>query len=116
MSRVLGNQGERISVAYLQKKGWTIRTTNFFARFGEVDIIAIDTQGVLVFIEVKSHARTDFIHPLETITTAKQSKWYKSAELYIHKFNLYDKDCRFDAIIVNPITEEVMHFQNVLQH
>ena len=35
-----GNQGEYLARKYLEEKGYEIIETNFYCRFGEVDIIA----------------------------------------------------------------------------
>ncbi len=56
----IGDQGEDIAVAYLLAHGYRIMERN--VRFGkdELDIIAYDqTHAMVVFVEVKSRAKTE---------------------------------------------------------
>ena len=50
--RSKGVQAESEACAYLESLGFEIIERNFFARYGEIDIIAKDG-SVLVFVEVK---------------------------------------------------------------
>lgn len=88
----LGKLGEEIASSYLQKSGYKIIETNFYKRWGEIDIIAIDPQAssgkdVLVFAEVKTRMEYDRITPEESITPWKIKSLKKTALFYknIHK-------------------------------
>ncbi len=61
----LGTFGERVAIAHLEEKGYTIRETNFRVREGEVDIVA-EQGDTLVFVEVKTR-RGVFVRPMRTI-------------------------------------------------
>ncbi len=51
--------GEEYVVKLLIKKGWQVIERNWRAgRYAEIDIIAYDAQGILVFIEVKNQDGT----------------------------------------------------------
>lgn len=114
MNRALGDIGENQAVAYLKRSHWKVIERNFFARVGEIDIIAKDPEGVLVFIEVKSYSVSDYTHPLEAITPEKQRKWWKAAEYYCYRKRLDTSTCRFDVITVDRQTESLAHLRNVL--
>ena len=46
--RTLGQLGERIASQHLARAGYTILATNFRTRFGELDLVAVDSR-CLVF-------------------------------------------------------------------
>ena len=82
-NRLLGQKGEEIAAAYLQKNGYTILSRNFrYKSFGELDIIA-SKKGKLVFVEVKTiKARPNF-QPEDQITTKKEKQLRKMAQIYL---------------------------------
>lgn len=113
MNRYIGEEGESYVVHYLKKKGWTIKERNYFVRGGEIDIIAHDPEGYIVYIEVKTYSPSDYTHPLESITPEKQRKWKKAAMYYAYSNKLTDENCRFDAITVDRKTKKINHYHNV---
>lgn len=104
MSRAKGDIGEERAVSYLEDRGFEIIERNFYARFGEIDIIATK-ENVLHFIEVKSGA----YDPIYQITPSKLSKIIKSADIYISKKRI-DMDYCIDAVIV---TETIEMIENI---
>ncbi len=56
----IGAEGERLAGVFLTERGYTLVTRNFFARGGEIDIIAwvvdVAVGRVLCFIEVKTRS------------------------------------------------------------
>jgi putative endonuclease len=81
---------------YLRAKGLKIVDKNFNCRHGEIDIIMLDRK-MLVFVEVRYRKNNNFGGGLESITTAKQLKLRKTAELYLQKNQRY-KNARFDVV------------------
>ena len=73
MSRAKGLQAESEACAYLEGLGFEIIERNFFARYGEIDIIA-KRANLLHFIEVKSGIGFE---PVFNITPAKIAKVQK---------------------------------------
>lgn len=61
--QITGTWGERVAAEWLVEHGYIIMTRNFFARFGEIDIIAKRVKPhfgkTLCFIEVKTRTRDD---------------------------------------------------------
>lgn len=98
MSRAKGDKAEAKAVSFLQKEGFVIIKTNFYSRFGEIDIIA-SKSGVLHFVEVKSGL--DYESAINNITPSKLQKLLKTAQVYLKK-NALDMDYTFDAVIVTP--------------
>jgi len=49
-----GKIGEDLACLFLKENGYKIITRNYRKPWGEIDIIAKDNQGTLVFIEVKT--------------------------------------------------------------
>ena len=70
----LGNFGEKIATQYLGNKGYKIEKTNYYCKFGEIDIIARDRDGTYVFVEVKTRRNTLYGRPSEYVDYKKQNK------------------------------------------
>ena len=106
---LLGEEGEKIAVRYLQSKGYIIYEMNW--RFGklEVDIIAEDGRE-LIFIEVKSRSSEIYGRPEEAIDGVKELAILNAAEIYIRDFNL-ENEVRFDVIsvIINKNKSKIRH-------
>jgi putative endonuclease len=81
-NKILGNKGEKYIQSYLHSQNYEILTTNFYCKFGEIDIIAIDyssDKAELVFIEVKTRKSIAFGIPNESITKSKMQKILRTA-------------------------------------
>lgn len=97
-SKVIGNAAEGLAAEYLISQGLKLIQRNFYSRFGELDLIMRDQDG-LVFVEVKQR-RAGINHAIESITPAKQRKMVKTAQFYLLKLGR-DVNCRFDAVVIN---------------
>lgn len=100
MSRAKGNVAEQKACEYLQKLGYVIVEQNFYAKMGEIDIIAFK-DNVYHFVEVKSG--DDYEKAIQNITPSKLSKVLRTAALYLQK-NYLSNDYMFDAVVVTPDT------------
>jgi len=96
-TRKTGDKGESIACDYLIKKGYTIIETNWSTRFGELDIIAKQTDSY-IFVEVKSRHSKNTESAFASITPAKREKMIKAIYQYLHDKELDDVDWRVDAI------------------
>ncbi|MDO5015065.1 MAG: YraN family protein [Clostridia bacterium] len=101
-----GKAGENATVHYLRKKGYKILERNYFCRFGEIDIIA-EKGDYLAFVEVKTRSENFLYSPLEAVTTSKQNKILKTAQVYLSKNNLSEKQPRFDIAEVYLIDKKI---------
>ncbi len=91
-----GEDAELASFHYLKTQGLKLIETNFQCRHGEIDIIMLDKR-TLVFVEVRFRKNDHFGGGLESITTSKQNKLRKTAELYLQKHSQYE-NARFDVV------------------
>lgn len=108
--REIGTVYENKAVLFLQEKGFQILERNFYTRFGEIDIIAMD-RDYLVFVEVKYRKGPYRGAALEAVTSAKRRRIVQSARYYIYKkYYREDVPCRFDVIAFEG--EDVLHIQN----
>jgi putative endonuclease len=95
-----GNWGEDRAAEYLLTKGYKIICRRYRFRKGEIDCIAYDPDGTLVFIEVKS-SLSKSQSPLFWVTPAKQRTIFRVAQHYLAEHNLTATPCRFDVIALN---------------
>lgn len=97
----IGKLGENKSLEYLQKNFYQIIEKNFFCRYGEIDIIALDKkQNELAFIEVKTRTNLSYGMPIESINNKKIKNIKKSINYYIINKKLKNINIRIDAIEV----------------
>ena len=97
----LGRDGELCARRYLEAKGYRFLRSNFYTRWGEIDLIMQDG-SFLVFVEVKNY-RTGFIDARHIINKRKKRHLYRSGDWYRVKSN-YSGSYRFDLVIVNGIS------------
>lgn len=109
MSRRLGDEGEERAVAYLRGIGFTIVTRNAHSRHGEIDIVALD-EDLLVLVEVKLR-RTSI--PEESITPVKAARMRAAARDYLAAIGEPERDFRFDLIAIAG--KELRHHRGVLR-
>ena len=95
----IGALGEEIAKKFLISLKYKIIDKNFKCKCGEIDLIAIH-KDYICFIEVKTRYGINFGMPAESVTTYKQHKIYKTAQVYILKKNIIDTNFRFDVIEV----------------
>ena len=114
MSRERGFEGEYTARRYLDSKYWFIVQQNVFSKFGEIDIVAFDTQGYCVFCEVKAYKPNALVDPLYSITAKKRKNLLLTARYFLMKNQQYThKDCRFDLIIVENDTV-INHIEDII--
>lgn len=94
----LGRSGEDIATAWLVERGWSIIMRNWRCAVGEVDIVATDPTGVLVFCEVKCRSGLGYGDPLEAITRAKVAKLRQLVSAWFANGGRHAGPVRIDAI------------------
>jgi len=93
-----GAAGEVLAARFLRDKGYTVVSSNFRCRQGEIDIIA--THGdYIVFVEVKTRQENAMYAPREAVTAAKQRRLLQTAAIYLSRFPA-DLQPRFDVVEV----------------
>jgi putative endonuclease len=95
--RELGQRGEQEAEEFLRTQHYAIVAKNYRSPFGEIDLIALD-RHTLVFVEVRSQTGTTSGDPLESVNTRKQRQVAKTAQHYLSRYGLHDREARFDVI------------------
>lgn len=99
--RQLGSQKEQMAAEYLIEKGWKILDRNFYCRQGEIDLIAISPEQILVFLEVKYRKDKKNGLPEEAVNKKKQEKIQKAARIYLYQKGIsMNRKCRFDVVAI----------------
>ena len=109
-TRLKGAKGEDTAVEYLLRNGYYIISRNHQSKRGEIDCIAKDYDGTLVFIEVKSTQSAFKGHPLYWVDKRKQQRIIRQAQLYLKEHNLYFHASRFDVIAI--VNNKIEHLRN----
>jgi putative endonuclease len=94
-----GDFGERIAAEFLRSKGFEIIGTNYHSRFGEIDIIAANSEFV-VFAEVKTRKNAGYGTAGEYVDFRKQEKLRVTAEQWLQERQDVELQPRFDVIEV----------------
>jgi putative endonuclease len=63
----LGERGEAAAAAWLASCGWTILARRWRCPYGELDLVALDPDNVLVAVEVKLRRGARAGDPLESV-------------------------------------------------
>lgn len=101
----LGKSGEALVADYLIQKGYSIIDRNWRIKSGEIDLIASNSESVIVFVEVKTRSTESFGHPLEAINEAKQSRLMRLALAWLLANKKWNNPYRIDCaavIMENP--------------
>ena len=96
---IVGRNGEKIALDYLEKDGYKILEKNFSCKQGEIDLIALDNDYI-VFFEIKSRTGIEYGLPSEAVTGKKINHILKAASYYLYKHHLEDANTRIDVIEV----------------
>ena len=112
----LGNLGEEMAVAFLEKEGYTILETNWTFQKAEIDIIA-KKENTLAIIEVKTRSSLDFGLPQDFVKPKKIQLLVKAVNEYVISNDL-DIEVRFDIIAVHKEGKSfaVEHLMDAFYH
>ena len=95
----IGSIGEKLASDYLERIGYSILQRNFRCRYGEIDIIACNSE-YHVFCEVKKRKGSARLHPSLSVTKAKGKRFRELAGLYLMENQNERRQPRFDVISV----------------
>jgi putative endonuclease len=114
----LGQSGEALAAAYLERAGYMLVAANFKLPVGrnlrgaivqaEIDLVAYEGD-VLCFVEVKTRASDWFAAPEQNVDRRKQRQITRAARAYRRTFNLVNIPYRYDvvSVILPPATHDV---------
>jgi putative endonuclease len=104
----LGAEGESLATDYLARRGWRILGRNIQIGGGELDIVAMDGDE-LVVVEVRTRSIGHILPPEMTVGPQKIRKIARAARSYVRKIS-YNGNWRIDvvAITVNEREERII--------
>lgn len=103
-----GKKGERLGMAHLVGRGYTIIEINWRFTHWEVDLIA-EKDGVLHFMEIKTRRSRKFGLPEEKVGTKKIQNLINAAEEYIY-LNPEWKRIQFNILAILIIKDEPIEY------
>lgn len=98
----LGAAGEQKACDFLVGRGMQILERNWRGGHTEIDIIALDAQGVH-FVEVKTRVAPVMASPEENVRAGKQRTLVKAAQAFLHSPDrkaICDSEVFFDVVSV----------------
>jgi putative endonuclease len=112
----IGALGEQLAVEHLTSLGWRVLTRNWRCRYGELDVIAAEPGGVVVFVEVKTRTSDQFGGIEQAVTPDKVRRLRRLAGLWLAGQHGRWSQVRIDVIGVRMCrrpTPEITHLQGV---
>lgn len=121
----IGKLGERIASQYLTNTGFNIIETNYWKKWGEIDIVA-KKDGVVHFVEVKSvsyetqeklaySVSHETWQPEELVHRFKLHQIVKALETWISE-NSYEGEWLIDVMAVRIVPRETFATVKHLEH
>lgn len=99
-TKALGDAAETQALRYLQSQALTLVERNYRTPGrggGEIDLIMRDTDGTLVFVEVRARSRSAHGGALASVTVTKQRRIIWAARHFLIRFSPWPP-CRFDVV------------------
>ncbi len=96
----LGRYGEDLAAQHLVAVGMRLLDRNWRCREGELDLVARDRDGTVVFVEVKTRSSAAFGDPAEAVSWAKVRKLRTLAGVWLREHPSDGSPLRFDVISV----------------
>ena len=103
----LGDAGEALALAHLQRHGLTPVARNYRVargpreRGGEIDLVLRERDGTLVFVEVRARASTSHGGAAASVGAAKRSRIVFAAQHYLRAYHASPPPCRFDVVVLD---------------
>jgi len=113
--KLLGRWGEQRSERFLKRKGLKVLTRNYSCRAGEIDLIMVDSDRSIVFVEVKTRTDEEFAPTESVITTPKMDKMSKTARYFLSAYEIENRPYRFDIVTVTLGKRgpaDIRHYKN----
>ncbi|NQU21862.1 MAG: YraN family protein [Candidatus Nealsonbacteria bacterium] len=114
--RSLGQRGEAVAARYLRRRRYKVLARGRRLRGGELDLVMLDRDGTIVFVEVKTRRSQDAGHPAEAVNAVKQRKLTRLAVMFLKRHGLLERAARFDVVAITwpqgKWFPKVEHFKN----
>jgi putative endonuclease len=116
----LGRWGEKRCESFLKRKGLKTLARNYGSKTGELDLVMVDTDGAIVFVEVKTRADECFdsveSDSVESVVTEpKKAKSLRTARYFLCAHNIDNRPYRFDVVTIvlgQRGPPQIRHYQN----
>ena len=106
----LGKLGEQIARKYLESQGFNFIGANYFARYGEIDLV-MEKEGEVVFVEVKTRREGNDVAPNVTLPASKIRKLEVAIGLYLQKHEI--EDWRLILVAVTVLRNGMVKVQTI---
>ncbi len=113
--KLLGQWGEKRCEKFLKHKGLKTLTRNFSCKTGEIDLIMVDTDGGIVFVEVRTKADESFAEVEDSITSPKKARLKRTARYFLASNNIQNRPFRFDIVTIvlgQTGRPQIRHYEN----
>ena len=97
--RWFGQRSEKAAARYLRKLGYRILAANIADKLGEIDLLALDGES-LVVVEVRSTSTHDPQHAALSVDRIKQRKLTEAAVRFLSRRRLLGVNVRFDILAI----------------
>ncbi|MBF6629698.1 MAG: YraN family protein [Comamonas sp.] len=101
-TKARGQAAEDQALAYLQARGLRLLGRNYRTPGrggGEIDLILQESDGTVVFVEVRSRSHSDFGGAGASIGHAKRQRIVFAARQWLHGQG-WQEPCRFDVVLM----------------
>jgi putative endonuclease len=116
--RWFGRRSERAAAKYLRRQGCRILGRNIDDRLGEIDLLALDGQ-TLVVVEVRSSEQKSFEELAATVNSEKQRRLTEAVLRFVVRKRLQDVSVRFDVLALRWPADarepEVRHYRHAFE-
>jgi len=110
---VLGRYGEELAVQHLVATGMVVLDRNWRCREGELDVVALEPDGTVVFVEVKTRSGRGFGEPAEAVGRAKARRLRALACRWLLAHPSGGRPLRFDVVAVVRQPGAAPHVQHL---
>ncbi len=122
----IGKIGEDMASKWLVRNGFSIIQRNYAKKYGEIDIVARETNGKIHFVEVKTVSYETKVllnnavshgtwRPEENVHKNKQMRLSRTIQSWIFE-NHYDGDWQIDIIAIRVVPREKYATIKLLQN
>jgi putative endonuclease len=116
--RWFGRRAERYAAKYLRRNRYRILGCNLDDRLGEIDLLALDGQTIVV-VEVRSSETKTFDELAATVNHDKQRRLTDATLRFVQRRKLWNVGVRFDVIAMRwppgAREPEVRHYRHAFQ-
>lgn len=115
----IGKLGEKLVAQWLKNQNYEILQQNWRCRWGEIDLVILDPQKAIAFVEVKTRSQNNWdANGLLAVNSSKQQKIIQTASLFLARYpQLAELPCRFDVALISyqilnePVSQNIAKIQ-----